>query len=176
MKLLIVYASTEGQTRKVARFIADLLVEKGHTVELLPATEAAGVEPLRFDRAILAASVHAGQYQKEIVGFARNEAAALGQLPSLFLSVSLTAAKPDPDPGTQAEMRDCVDRFLAETGWTPGEIVHVAGALRFSEYDWFRALAMRWIAGRVDPEAVPGEDREFTDWPALSERLETWLG
>ena len=62
-----------------------------------------------------------------------------------MLSVSLSAA------GTDAEdwagIHKCVAQFEADTGWIPGRVEHVAGAFRFSEYDFFRAWAMRRIAG-----------------------------
>lgn len=35
MKVLIAYATTEGQTRKISQAIADQVVELGHQVELL---------------------------------------------------------------------------------------------------------------------------------------------
>jgi menaquinone-dependent protoporphyrinogen oxidase len=35
MKILIAYATTEGQTRKICRYCADVLIDEGHSVELL---------------------------------------------------------------------------------------------------------------------------------------------
>ena len=40
MKILIAYGTTEGQTRKIARFCADHLIEQGHSVEILGAGDA----------------------------------------------------------------------------------------------------------------------------------------
>ena len=45
MKILVVYATTEGQTRKVARHVFDRLAGAGHSVELLPAGTRAGSIP-----------------------------------------------------------------------------------------------------------------------------------
>ena len=36
MTVLIAYATTEGQTRKIARFCADRLIARGQSVEVLP--------------------------------------------------------------------------------------------------------------------------------------------
>ena len=172
MKILIVFATTEGQTAKVARFVLDRLVAAGHSAALLPAAEAGAVDPAGFDGAVVAGSVHAGHYQKDLVGWARAHAGPLGQVPTLFLSVSLGAAGDDAEDW--AGLRACVDRFAAETGWTPARVEHVAGAFRFSEYDFFKSWAMRWIASRKDPGAPSGEDREYTDWEALEALVGDW--
>ena len=60
MKLLVGYASTQGQARKIAQHVADGLVDRGHSVELLALSDADGVETGRFDGAVLVASVHVG--------------------------------------------------------------------------------------------------------------------
>jgi menaquinone-dependent protoporphyrinogen oxidase len=172
MKILIVYATTEGQTRKVARFVFDRLARAGHAAALVPASEAGGLDPAGFDAAVVAGSVHAGRYQTDLVSWVQAAAQGLGQVPSLLLSVSLTAA------GDEAEdwagLRACVDRFVEETGWTPARIEHVAGAFRFSEYDFFKSWAMRWIAAQKDESVRPGEDKEYTDWDALGRVIGDW--
>jgi menaquinone-dependent protoporphyrinogen oxidase len=172
MKILVVYATTEGQTRKVARHAFDRLAGAGHSVELLPASDADGLDPGGFDAVLVAGSVHAGRYQKELVAWVTAEAARLAGVPSLFLSVSLTAAGEDAEDW--AGLRGCVDRFAEETGWTPGRVEHVAGAFRFSEYDFFKSWAMRWIAAQKDESVRPGEDKEYTDWDALDAVLKDW--
>jgi menaquinone-dependent protoporphyrinogen oxidase len=172
MKILIVYATTEGQTAKVARFVFDRLVAAGHSAALLPAAEATGLHPAGFDGAVVAGSVHAGHYQKELIAWARAEAGRLDAVPTLFLSVSLAAAGDDAEDW--AGLRACVDRFVEETGWTPGLVEHVAGAFRFSEYDFFKSWAMRWIAAQKDRSVQAGEDREYTDWAALDRVLGDW--
>lgn len=173
MQILMLYATTEGQTRKIARFAADRLAEAGHAVELLNAEDAEGIALERFDGAILAASVHVAVYQKALVGFVRERASDLAKLPTLFLSVSLAAAGDDPEE--RKGLEQVVQRFVEVTGWRPGRVEHVAGAFRFGEYDFFKALAMRWIERNKDPAAKPGEDKEYTDWPALAALLDDWV-
>lgn len=173
VKVLIVYASTEGQTSKIARFALDRLAGVGHSVALLPAGDSGDVEPSAYDAAILAASVHAGRYQDEMVAFASDHAAALAGMKTLFLSVSLAAAGQDADD--MKELTAIVGRFAGKTGWTPGEVEHVAGAFRFGEYDFFKYWAMRWIESKKAPSETPGTDREYTDWDALGRRLDDWI-
>ncbi len=173
MFLLIAYATTDGQTRKIARFAADRLVTTGHSVELLNVEDADGLDLSRFDGAVLAGSLHAGGYQKALARFAGDQAAALALLPTLFLAVSLSAAGNDPEDWSG--QRRCLAEFETETGWTPGRVEHVAGAFRFSEYDFFRAWAMRRIADQKGEQVDPGKDKEYTDWAALILALDGWL-
>lgn len=173
MKLLVLYATTDGQTRKIARHVADGLADKGHGVELLEAREGAGLNLARFDRAILAGSLHAGGYQTALASFARDHAAALNAMPTLFLAVSLSAAGDDAEDW--AGLHKCLEAFHRDTGWTPSRIAHVAGAFRFSEYGFFRAWAMKRIAAQKDASVDPHHDKEYTDWAALDAEVSGWL-
>jgi len=172
MYLLIAYATTDGQTRKIARFVADRLAAGGHAVELLRVDDAEGLDLARFDGGILAGSLHAGSYQKALRSFVTGAMPALGSIPTLFLAVSLSAAGKDPEDW--AGLRKCLADFQIETGWTPGRIEHVAGAFRFSEYDFFRAWAMRRIADQKGETVSPGQDKEYTDWAELGRALDDW--
>jgi menaquinone-dependent protoporphyrinogen oxidase len=173
MKILILYATTEGQTRKVARRVFDHLGAAGHAAELIAAGDADDLTPATFDAVILAASVHAGRYQKPLVDWATAQAQSLARAPTLFLSVSLSAAGDDADDWEG--LRNCVRAFESETGWTPERVEHVAGAFKFREYDFFRYWAMRWIAASKDETVHPGHDREYTDWARLTRALDDWL-
>ena len=173
MKLLIVYASTEGQTRKIARFAMDRLADQGHAVEMLPAEAAEDVDPGRFDRVILAASVHVGHYQKEIGDFVAGQGAALDRLPVLFLSVSLAAAGHDAEDW--ADLDRIVADFAQATDWHPKKVLQVAGAYKPSDYDIFRRFVMRRIVAAKDPNADLDADHEYTDWAALGAAVDAWL-
>jgi menaquinone-dependent protoporphyrinogen oxidase len=172
MKILIVYATTEGQTRKIARACADTLVGAGHSVELVEAPGDAGLDVARHDAAILAASVHMGRYQEEMARFAAAHAEDLAARPTLFLAVSLAAA------GTDATEHADLDRiaqdFFAKAGWQPTRIAQVAGAFRFTQYDFFKSWAMRWIAAQKGESVDPHADREYTDWTALRALVLDW--
>jgi menaquinone-dependent protoporphyrinogen oxidase len=173
MKILVIYASTEGQTRKIAHFAFDHLASKGHSVALLAASDAKTIDPQEFDAVLLGASVHAGQYQKEFTELVTEKAKTLEGVKTLFLSVSLAAAGKDPEDWQQ--LANIVNRMTETTGWHPGRVEHVAGAFRFSDYDFFKYWAMRWIESQKDRSGRAGEDREYTDWNALRGLLDDWV-
>ncbi len=173
MKVAIIYASTEGQTRKIAVFAMNRLMDAGHSVALLSADDAIDLALDDFDRVILAASVHTGKYQSEMIEFSKTHSAALQGKSTLFLSVSLAAAGNDKEDW--AQLKKIADHFCEETGLAPTRIEHVAGAFRFSDYNFFEYWAMRWIESQQDPGASSGTDREYTDWDGLSALLTGWM-
>lgn len=173
MKLFIGYATKEGQTQKIARLIADRLVDMCHSVELVTVGDAGPVDLSRFDGAILAGSLHIGHYQKTLSDFAAEHAEALNDMPTLMISVSLAAAGHDAEEWRSLET--ILSDFAEATGWTPGQVSQVAGAYTPSRYDVFRRLAMRRIIAKKDPDADLDWDREYTDWEALDATLGRWL-
>lgn len=172
MPILIVYATTEGQTQKIARFCADELTRAGHSVELLAAADADAPDPARHTSAILAGSVHAGAYQGSLVDYAAKHATVLNGMKTLFLSVSLSAA--GDDTGDWDGLRRIVEEFTSQTGFTPGRVEHVAGAFRFTQYDFLKSWAMRWIAAQRKQTVDPKADKEYTDWARLAAVLKEW--
>ncbi len=172
MRILIAYATTEGQTRRICRFAADRLVTAGHSVELLNVTDGEGLDMARFDAALLAGSVHVWKLQPDLVSFAAAQAGALAQLPTLFLQVSLAASGDDADE--RADLDRIARDFFERTGWTPSRWAHVAGAFRFDAYDFFKSWIMRRIARDHGIEVAPNGTTEFTDWAALGALLDDW--
>jgi len=173
MKILVGYATNEGQTRRIARHAAQRVTGAGRMVEVMALADAQDTDPSRFDRVILAGSIHAGRYQRSLTDFAARHATALNARPTLFLSVSLAAAGHDAEDWKGLDR--ILEEFIAATGWTPGRVEQVAGAYMPSRYDIFRRFIMRRIVVARDPGADPDADREYTDWPALDRALDTWM-
>jgi menaquinone-dependent protoporphyrinogen oxidase len=174
MKLLLMYGTTEGQTRKIARFVADRLKQQGHQVELVNAADAIpAVDPHDFNAVIIAASIHAGRYQSAVIHFVRDHLAAIGTRPNSFLSVSLAAAGDDKDD--VEGLAKCVADFVHETGWTPNSIHHVAGAFRYTSYDFLKRWAMKYIAYRKGGPTDTSRDYELTDWDDLTRFVDSFV-
>ena len=167
MKILIVYGTTEGQTRKIATFMRDALTRGGHAVTLVAALDARAELDVRgFDRVLVAASVHIERYQAAIEDWARRHAAALSTAGAWFLSVSLAAAGTDEDDVKGLEQ--CVDDFTKRTGWAPARVHHAAGAFLYTQYDFFKRWALKYIAWRKGAPTDTTRDYELTDWDDLT--------
>jgi menaquinone-dependent protoporphyrinogen oxidase len=164
--ILVLYGTTEGQTRKIARFIADRLTARGSEVTLIDAAEAeAELDPRAFGAAVIAASLHAGHYQSAVVDFVRRHRDALDVMPTAFVSVSLSAASHDADD--LDGLARCLADFEHRTRWTPREVHHAAGAFRFTQYDFLKRWALKYIAYRKGQPTDTSRDYELTDWDAL---------
>ena len=168
MTVAIVYASTHGHTGKIVDRIAETMRAEGLEVEVAQLGEKADRLIRHCDAVLVAGSVHRGSHQTELVEFVRRHRHWLQEVPSAFVSVSLTAAD-DEDEEMRAETRRMVDEFVEDTGWTPDRTATVAGAFQFSKYSPFERLVMRLIARRHGTEIDPWEDLELTDWKAVEE-------
>jgi menaquinone-dependent protoporphyrinogen oxidase len=168
VKILVVYGTTEGQTRKIARFITARLNLCGHITTLVEARGASGeVDPRPYGAVLVAASVHQGQYQAAVAEFISRNRDTLNALPTMFVSVSLSAASHDPDD--LRGLDECVTAFEKQTGWRPQRIHHVAGAFRFSQYDFLKCWALKYVAYRRGQPTDTSRDYELTDWSALQD-------
>ncbi len=175
VNVLLVYGTTEGQTRKIARFVAHRLLQSSQKVLTADAREAAFIpEPRDFDAVIIAASLHAGHYQRPIIDFVRGNRAAISGKPNAFLSVSLSAA--GSDPRDAADLGRCVADFVRDTGWVPERVHHVAGALLYSTYGLFTRWVMKRIAARRGGPTDTRRDHELTDWDDLAKFIDAFIG
>lgn len=169
MRIAIVFATTEGQTAKVAQRAAATLEALGHAPSVIEAAAATPPDVEAADAAILAGSVHLSRFQSDLGDFARKASGPLAARPVLFLPVSLSAA--GDDAGDWAGLEAAVTRFLSGAGLDHASVEHVAGAFRFTRYGRLKARLMRWVGARRGQKLDPGHDRELTDWDALDAAL-----
>ena len=166
MRILLTYATIEGQTRKIANHVAEHLSGGGHDVHLIDALEVkTAPEAESFDAVILLAPVHIGTFPAPMRHFAKANVETLMARPGAFISVSLAAASANKDE--VAEIGDYVEKFSKETGFWPVAIHNAAGALKFTEYDFFRRWMLKRIAEKEGGPTDTSRDHEFTDWDAL---------
>jgi menaquinone-dependent protoporphyrinogen oxidase len=161
--VIVVYASREGQTGKIAKRIATVLQEKGHVAELYDADRPTpGIDLARFDVAFIGAPIHAGGYPRSVVRLVRTERDFLQRVPSAFFSVGLAVASRTSDG--RAQTMPLVDAFLRKTGWRPRRVELVAGALPYSKYNRIIRFVMKRIAAKEGGDTDTSRDYEYTDW------------
>jgi len=172
VKVLIVYGTTEGQTRKIAERAGVRARERDHEVEihngasLAPAFDLAG-----FDAIIVAASVHQEYHQERISDFVMAHLEQMASKPTAFISVSLSAVL----DYARDEAQAYVDRFVAATHWRPQDTLLLGGAVRGSEYDYFQRQIIKFIVMKRGEIADTTRDYEFTDWNALAGFVDDFL-
>ena len=131
MNVLIAFGTTEGQTRKIARSMAQSIRTNGHVVTIYDCSDRnAAPDVSDFDTVILAASVHHRRYQTDFYSFVESNLDALKTKPVAFVSVSLSVTL----ASGEAEAREYVEDLTKETGLRL-DAVHLAeGAVRYFEY------------------------------------------
>lgn len=172
---LILYATREGHTARIARHLEAVMWKRGLPANLAEVRHLPENFHLAdYGGAILAASVHAQKHEKEMVEFVQYYREDLEKLPTVFLSVSLAEAgaeDPDAPPEKRAKAaagaQAMIDAFLAETKWHPSKIRAVAGALLYTKYNFFIRLLMKRIAKAAGGDTDTSRDYDYTDWAAL---------
>jgi menaquinone-dependent protoporphyrinogen oxidase len=178
--LLIIYATREGQTRHIAEHLGATLGARQHSFDLVDAAHIPeGFSLTKYSAAIVSASLHMGRYEEEMARFVKRHLLELQQIPTVFLSVSLSErtvedpnARPEERAQAQADVNRTVESFLAETGWYPSRIAAAAGALMYSKYNFVIRFIMKQIAKKVGGPVDTARDYEFTDWTKLDRLVE----
>jgi menaquinone-dependent protoporphyrinogen oxidase len=165
-KVLVVYVSRDGQTRKIAERIATGLRVGRHLVELVDARRLPpDLDPSRFQAVFVGSPIIGGGYMRPIVRFVREYRAALERVPTLFFSVGLALLSKVNDG--RAQTMEIVDRFIARTGWRPRRVELIAGALPYTRYNFLLRFVMRRISRKEGGETDTSRDHEYTNWNAV---------
>ena len=166
-RVLILYASKEGHTARIAHRLAGHLAQAGHQAEAAALTEVADDAPLDgYDAFVVGGSVHMGRHDKDLAAFVQDHLETLSRSPSAFFSVSMAQANPA-EPN-QAEAERYVDDFLEATGWAPDHVARFAGALTYTQYNWILRTVMKRIAATTGQSTDTTRDHVYTDWDQVA--------
>ncbi len=168
-RILVLYGSTNGQTAKIARFVRETLVSRGLEVDVVDAAQAAP-NPDLYGAVIVAASLHAGGYQRAVEQWVRSAALVLRGKPTAFVSVCLGVLQHE--PAVQQELTSIMDKFFAATAWQPTVIKKVAGALPYTRYNWITRWTMKRIVQKAGGDTDTSRDYEYTNWDDLRAFIE----
>ena len=166
MKILIVYGTTEGQTGKISHFIEAVLKDDGHEVTVADASETPP-PPSSYDAVIIGASIHIHKYQSAVLRYINRHIEALNKIPSAFFSVCLAVASDIEEEHQEA--KKITNDFLERIGWKPLMTTQIAGALKYTQYDFLTRLIMKSIAKREGRTTDTSKDHEYTNWDVVRE-------
>jgi menaquinone-dependent protoporphyrinogen oxidase len=173
-RLLVAFASREGQTDHIAHHIARQIENKKlltRLVDVRAGETEAGADDC--DAAIVAGSVHRGRYDPALASFVVRHASVLRRVPSAFLSISLAAASAEPDE--RSAIDEIAQRFLAEVGWVPDTVLHVAGAVHDRSINVLERFVLHTILRQHGVEPRPTGETELTDWAAVDAFVSEFL-
>jgi len=164
-RILVAYATVDGQTERIAGRIAAVLANQGHAVTLrsfdAPDVCSAIAD---HDAVMIGASVRYGHHSRALESLVRERLPGIGRLPSAFFSVCLSAGGPGAKPAAAASY---IEELRRRTGWDPDRTASFAGALRYRRYNPFIRFMMRLIVGAAGGDTDTSRDYEYTDWDAV---------
>ena len=158
-RILIAYASSYGQTRKIADAIAAELGRYGHVVELASAFAGTPPPASDYDAVILGSRIQFGAHARAILAYITSNRAALAEIPSYFFSVSMSAAgatSPDPE--------GYLEQLFTATRWRPRAALAIAGGLPYRHYGAILRFVMKRLSRRGGHATDTSRDHEYTDW------------
>ncbi|HBV90282.1 menaquinone-dependent protoporphyrinogen IX dehydrogenase [Pantoea sp. B550] len=160
MKALILYSTRDGQTKKIASSIAEVIRQQ-QPCDVLDIQDATLPDWAQYDRVLIGASIRYGHFQPVVDKFVKLHLQALQQRTSGFFSVNLTARKPEKRlPETNAYTQ----KFLANSPWQPDCCAVFAGALYYPRYRWFDRVMIQLIMRMTGGETDSTKEVEYTDW------------
>ena len=163
-RVLILFATIDGQTARIAGRMADLLRANGHLVVTRAARAAdAADDAASFDGVIVGGGIRYGKYAKYLAPTVERHVKPL-DCPTAFFSVCLSADGPGAKPMTA---QGYIEEFLNDTGWQPSMVESFGGALLYRHYDAFTRFMMRLIVRFAGGETDTSRDYEYTDWYAV---------
>ena len=152
MTVFVAFATVEGQTGKIARFVSDEVRSMGRDVSVLDVDETASADFSGVEHVVLAASVHERRHPRSFEAFIAASKEELQARRTMLLSVSLSAAFPE----GIAEAEDYVVEMNMRTELSPDVTLLVPGAVQEGAYDYLRPAGLE-AGGSAKPRIRSGE-------------------
>lgn len=160
-KILIIYSTTDGQTRKICHRLQQVIEQQGHKVTVVSIQEEPLIDVASFDKVVIGASIRYGKHSPLIINFIEKNRLLLESKPNAFFSVNVVARKAEK---SKPEQNPYLQKFLKRISWKPGELAVFAGKIDYPSYRFIDRFMIRFIMlmtkGPTDPKAIV----EFTDW------------
>ena len=160
-KILIIYSTTDGQTRKICHRLQQVIEQLGHQVTAVSIQEEPQIDVAVFDKIVIGASIRYGKHSPQIINFIEKNRLLLESKPNAFFSVNVVARKAEK---SKPEQNPYLQKFLKRISWKPRELAVFAGKIDYPSYrfiDRFMIRLIMWMTkGPTDPKAIV----EFTDW------------
>ncbi|MDO9554270.1 menaquinone-dependent protoporphyrinogen IX dehydrogenase [Rhodonellum sp.] len=159
-KTVIIYASVDGQTKKICDKIRNILLSENHAVEMISVNEG-GIDFRHFGKIILASSIRYGKHHPKMIQLISENSEKLNEKKSIFISVNLVARKPNKN---SKDTNPYVAKFLTNSTWKPAIVGIFAGMLDYEKYSFTDALMIRLIMLLTKGPIYPKGPVEYTDW------------
>lgn len=165
MKVLCLYSSREGQTKKILQYIDTTLNDCECDIQDLHLL--GKVDLSSYDRVLIGASIRYGHLNKKLYQFIDENVEQLNQHQVAFMCVNLTARKEDEGKDTP-EGSAYIKTFLSKSPWQPLLIGVFAGALYYPRYNWIDRMMIKFIMSMTGGETDTSKEIEYTNWEKVT--------
>lgn len=131
-KILLLFSSREGHTRKVCEYIRDAVLKHNKQLQIDVKDFHNSKPDLEFyDCIIVGASIHYGKHHTDILPWIAQNQALLETRISGFFSINLVARKPEKN---QADTNPYLKKIMHQCTWKPDLLAVFAGRVDYPSY------------------------------------------
>ena len=164
-KILIIYSTTDGQTKLICERIKNLS-QFNSKIKLI-SIEKVGKENLSsYETIIIGASIRYGKHKSSVLNFVKKNIKILNQKRSVFFSVNVVARK---EEKSLPETNPYIIKFLKSVNWNPIKKAVFAGKIDYPKYNFFDRLIIRLIMFITKGPTDTSKSYEFTDWAKVDD-------
>ena len=159
-KVLIVYSTTDGQTKKICEKIIKT-GKKKQSIDISSIDDAIDLSIGEYSKIIIGASIRYGKHNPLVYEFIKSNKAQLEKRVTAFFTVNVVARKKEKN---QPETNPYMKKFLELSGWQPDKLAVFAGRIDYPSYRFFDRLIIRFIMLITKGPTDTSQTYEFTDW------------
>ena len=160
MKILILYSSIDGHTKKICSFISSKL-KQNHIIEMNEIDNDEKIKFYIYDFIIVGASIRYGTYRKSFLKFINENHNELQKLKTAFFSVNIVARKKEKN---SIYTNPYIKKFFKLSKWKPNLIEVFAGKLDYPKYNFFNKNIIKFIMWITNGPTQTDIVVEFTNW------------
>ena len=160
MQDLIIYSSTDGQTKRICETIKYHLA-LNERIKIISLNEVNKVNLEKVEKIIIGASIRYGRHNKKVQNFVIKNKNILESKKTAFFSVNVVARKKEK---STPETNPYVKKFLAKTKWKPNKVAVFGGKVDYPNYNFINRNVIRFIMMITNGPTNTENSYEFTNW------------
>ena len=159
-KTLIIYSTTDGQTKRICDRIIDFSKRKSE-ITLCEIENAPQIDLTQYRKIVIGASIRYGKHNPLVYEFVKVNRDELEKKSTAFFTVNVVARKKEKNqPDTNPYMK----KFLELSRWQPDKLAVFAGRIDYPSYGFLDRLIIRLIMLITKGPTDTSHTYEFTDW------------
>jgi len=164
-KRLIIYSTTDGQTKLICERIKNLSKFNNET-KLLEIDKATKEDIQPYEVIIIGASIRYGKHNSSVLNFVNKNIENLNKKKSVFFSVNVVARKEEKN---LPETNPYIIKFLKLAKWNPYKKAVFAGKIDYPKYGFLDRQIIRLIMFITKGPTDTSKSYEFTDWSKVDD-------